>query len=347
MSETGFSNLQISPLAPEDLAGVEELFLGYPYKDFQLRQLGIVKKNMVAFLKTTLEGPEVSSICLKEEGRVVGLISAKHLPWLSKTFGARMYTLQHLLTADRPAGYYQTMLHYLLEMMPQIDFLDCRVAGGDIAAIQALENSGFRFVGNEVYLARNLRGQEVPAEWAQTGCEPCPQRMRDQVMELVRQTHFHNRFMYDPEVPAQQAAQIYQRYLSGVAFDSDFRSQVRLEGDKVKGFILYKFNTGLSQIVHGRYASLDFIGVATGDQNGGVGESLNQAAIWDLKQSGVTHVVVRTFGTNYPALRIVHKIGCKITSSDLHFHFWQRPQAKAEGHLPSTGRPFVASSAVG
>jgi ribosomal protein S18 acetylase RimI-like enzyme len=302
--------------------------LGYPFKDFQLRQLDIPKEKMLKYLQASLGGKQVNSAYLTEEGRLVGLISARHLPWLSGHFKANMFTLQHLLTLGKEPGYFQNMIRYLLDQVEDIDFLDCRVAAGDINAIQALENSGFRFVGNEIFLVRSLLKDPVDESYRHPECVPCPDDMQDQVFELAAKTHFHNRYMYDPEVAPDEAAAIYQRYLSGLAFNSDYHCLIKLEDGEVQGFIFYKYNKNLSHMVGRGYASLDFIGVNNAARNRGLGDALNRAALWHLSKMGVTHVVVRTLGSNYPALRIVHKVGFRITSSDLHFHHWLRPKAR-------------------
>lgn len=324
MNSFDFRDLTIRPLTQADLEEVRGLLFRYPFKDFQLQQLAIPKEKMVSFLERSLFADHTRQVVLREGGKLVGLIGIGALPWMSGLFGVKMFTLKHFLTADKSQGYFQTMIRYVLDQMSLVEFLDCRVAAGDIQAIHALENSGFRFVGNEVYLARSLQGRPLPQEFANTGCVPCPDRLRPRVLELVEQTHVHNRFMYDPEVSAEQAANIFRKYVSQIAFEEGYRIMVKHQGDEVEGFIIYKFNPGLSEAVGGSYASLDFIGVNQNSQNRGIGEDLNKAALFDLAASKAGHVVVRTFASNYPAIRILHKVGFKITSSDLHFHHWMK-----------------------
>ena len=348
MNQYGFTALSIEPLAMEDLPEAEDLFNTYSFKDFQLKQLGIPKHKMAGFLKRSLVGKGVFNAILREEGRLVGLVSAKFLPWMSQLMGAKMYSMQHFVTAGKRAGFYQTMLQYVMDQIPDMDFLDCRVASGDINAIQALENSGFRFVGNEVYMVRSLRDSPAHYQNACPDCVPCNEELKPEVMKLVEETHFHNRYMYDPQVSAKDAADIYSKYLAGFAFTPDYHSLIKVSGGVVQGFIFYKFNSALSQMVGGsHYASLDFIGVRQDRQNRGLGEKLNQAALYDLTADHTSHVVCRTFGSNYPAMRILQKVGFKITSSDLHFHMWLRPRAQAKHGIHSAGEPFVAPSAVG
>lgn len=240
------------------------------------------------------------------------------------------------------------MLNYVMDQIPDVDFFDCRVSTADKNAIQALENAGFRFVGNEVYMARSLVQSPVPKEYGQTDCIPCPYELQTEVLELAKKTHFHNRYMYDPEVRHQDAVNVYRKYLADLGFKKEFRTMIMRNGQKLLGFIFYKYNNVLSQIVGNKYASLDFIAVNPEAQNSGVGEALNKAALFDLVRSSATHVVVRTFGSNYPAIRICQKVGFKITSSDLHFHLWVRPRAQAKHRLQfivfTGNRPSLAST---
>jgi len=333
MNNSGLKDQRIQPLSESDLPEVENLFLTYPYKDFQLRHMDIPKEKMAKFLKKSLKSRTARSACLRENDKLVGLISAVHLPWISDLFGANLYHLQHLLTDGKGAGYYQNILRYFMDQIEDVDFIGCRVASGDVNAVQALEDSGFRFVGNEVYLVNSLSRAPLPEEYGDTDCGPCPEHLRRQVMELVEKTHVHNRYMYDPEVQPEKAAEIFSRYISGFGFQKNFRHLIKMREGRVVGFIFYKFNNALSEVAGGKYASLDFIGVDKQARNAGVGDELNRAALYDLAAQGTTHVAARTFGSNYPAIRILHKVGFIITSSDLHFHLWLRSAAQVKNRV--------------
>jgi ribosomal protein S18 acetylase RimI-like enzyme len=326
----GLVKVSIQPIRRHHLSAAEQLFYNYTYKDFQLSQLGISKVTMAANLKETLEGENVFNCGLWEEDRMTGLLSAKHLPWISRQFGANMYTLQHMLTDNKGSGFYHTMLSYLNGQIEDMDFLDCRVANGDIDAIQALESYGFRFAGNEVYMVRSLAKSPPDPNMTVKGVERCSPSLREKVMELAKRSHVHNRYMYDPYIDRKEATEIYSKYMEGFAFGPDYRSLVKVSKGKVLGFLFYKFNRTLSNKMGGKYASLDFISVDPEVQNQGIGEQLNRAALLDLASTGTTHVVVRTFGNNYPAIRICQKVGFQITASDLRFHLWLRPKAKLD-----------------
>ncbi|MGD9125174.1 MAG: GNAT family N-acetyltransferase [Desulfarculaceae bacterium] len=347
MNTKELAGISIQPVKQDHLINAEQLFLKYHYKDFQLHQLSIPKNTMALILRDSLKGDKVFSCALWQEDRMAGLLSARHLPWMSQQFGANMYSLQHMVTDNKQSAYYYTMLAYITGQMDDLDFLDCRVATGDINAIQALEGFGFRFVGNEVYMVRSLEKAPIPENEQVTGCVPCAPPLREKVMDLAIGTHVHNRYMYDPHIPHKDAMEIYSKYMADFAFGPDYRSMVKLSGNRVLGFLFYKVNRNLSERVGKKYASLDFIGVDAKFQNQGIGEELNRAALIDLAMAGATHVVVRTFGNNYPAIRICQKVGFQITASDLHFHLWLRPKARAKLESAADGKPFVSSTSLG
>ena len=329
-SSKGMTKVSIQPVEQSHLVAVEQLFYNYPYKDFQLRQLGIPKAAMASNLRDSLAEEQNFNCAFWEYDQLTGLLSARKLPWISKQFNASMYTLLHMLSSNKGSGFYYTMLSYLTSQIKGMDFLDCRVANGDIDAIQALESFGFRFTGNEVYMVRSLIDNPPGPHQVLDGIEPCTEEHRKDVIKLANRIHVHNRYMYDPYVDRTEASAIYRKYMEKHAFGPEYRTIVKVFKGKLLGFLVYKYNRPLSKKVGKKYASLDFIGVDAEFQNQGIGAELNCAALLDLASTGTTHAVVRTFGNNYPAIRICQKAGFQITSSDLHFHLWLRPKAKLD-----------------
>jgi ribosomal protein S18 acetylase RimI-like enzyme len=330
MSNPRPSGLRIQSLEDRDLPSVRHLFCQYSYKDYQLSQLEIPKEKMVDLFTGGLSDEHAKNFCLWEEEEVVGFVSLKTQPWLSEYFEAKMCSIQHLLGLGSKQDHYESMVKYVLDHIEGIDCWACRVASSDIFAIHALENTGFRFVGSEAYLVKSLKDASLSEDYFLTGCEPCEKERLPEVLDIVDNNHFHNRYMYDPNIAPHKAIGIYKDFLSSCAFEKDFRLLVKRSGQEIHGFILYKFNAGLSEMTGRRYASLDFIGVSAGKKNAGIGVALNKAAVVDLVRAGVSHLVVRTLASNYPAIRICNKIGFKLTSTDLHFHYWVRPRVRSE-----------------
>jgi ribosomal protein S18 acetylase RimI-like enzyme len=319
--------LMFTPFDGSQAGEVRRLFKEYPHKDFQLKSMGISKVVMANYLETTLRSTGTQSICLRDDGNLVGLISLQSLPWMSEHFGLKMYSVPHLLAGTEGPLVRARLLRYVIEELQEVDFLDCRIAVDDVYAAQALEAAGFRYVGTEAFLGRDLDWEEPfepPAEIEIAECSPAD---RDQVLEIVQDTHIHNRFITDPLIGSDLARSLYRKLVHNCFNQSKFTALVARSRGGVQGFIISKINEAFCQVAGMKTGSLDFIGVRPDKRNRGLGACLNRAALNRLVQQGVQYVGVRTLASNYPALRITFKTGFVVTSTSLHFHRWiQRPK---------------------
>jgi ribosomal protein S18 acetylase RimI-like enzyme len=324
------SRLVFAPYDPRRDDEVRELFREYSHKDYQLRAMGVSKERMAGYLAKTLTRPGVQSICLRDNGCLVGLISLQSLPWMSDHFGLKMYAVTHLLARSDGPLVPARLLRFVVEELQDVDFLDCRIAVDDIYAAQALEVCGFGYVGTELYLGRKLKPKETPdAPDPPEGFEFSiwQPEDRDQVLDIVEETHVHNRFVYDPIIDERAARLLYKRLVANVFDQPHFNVLVARSRDEVQGFIISKINRVFAEVVGTRSGSLDFIGVRPHVRNRGLGAELNRIALNGMAAEGTEFVAVRTLASNYPALRITFKTGFSVTSTSLHFHKWvHRPR---------------------
>ncbi len=329
------SRLVLAPYDPVQDGEVQRLFSNYNHKDHQLKVMGVAKDKMVSYLVNTLRSKNMQSICLRADGRLTGLIGLQSLPWMSEHFGLRMYAVSHLLAESDGPLVHARLLRYVIEELADVDFLDCRVSVDDVIAAHALEVCGFRYVGTEVYLGRNIDCTEKPPAHPEFEIDFCRKRDREQVLDIVTQTHVHNRFEYDPVIKSAAARSLYRRLVDN-CFDSEqFHVLVARSGDHVQGFIISKMNPSFNSIVGRNSGSLDFIGVRPEKRSRGVGAALNDWAIYHLAQSGIQYVAVRTLANNYAALATCYTTGFKITSASLHFHRWIQRPARSSNMMQS------------
>ncbi len=320
------------PFNPERDIEIHHLFNSYSFKDYQINFMGASKERMVNYLKKSLDQPDIQTLCMREKDRLIGLISIKSLPWLSEHFGFRMYAVVHLLAEGEDPLIQARLLRYVMEESRNVDFLDCRIAANDVFSAHALEICGFRYVGAEIYLGQILKIQDQPGLETDFKIRPFLRRRdQDQVLEIAKDIHIHNRFNYDPFIDPEDAKSIYKRLVANCFEDDRFSILVAQSKGKIEGFIISKFNQPLSEELGFLCASLDFIGVRQKNRNRGLGQALNQWAQYHLAQKGVVFVGVRTMASNYPALTVCNKTGFRLTSSSLHFHKW-------------ISRPMVSSS---
>ncbi|AFM22875.1 GNAT family N-acetyltransferase [Desulfomonile tiedjei] len=329
--------LVFAPYDPSRDEEAKELFAFYPHKDFQLLSMGVQKDRMAHYLAGTLADPNTQSICLRDNGRLMGLIALQALPWMSQHFGLRMYAVRHLLSRSDGPLEHARLLRFVMEELPEVDFLDCRVAVDDIYSAHALELCGFRYVGTEVFMGRHLANDVAPSLPAGIELDFCRPSERQEVLDIVEATHVHNRFAYDPMIHTAIAKSLYCRLVENCFRTDQFGVMVARSRKGVEGFITFKTSENFSRTVGIRAASLDFIGVRPERRNKGLGVALNHAALSHLGQNGAEFAAVRTLASNYPALQILSRSGFKVTSSSLHFHKWiHRPKSTARNVQPES-----------
>jgi ribosomal protein S18 acetylase RimI-like enzyme len=312
-----------APFNADKDGDIHHLFQDYTFKDYQHKFMGVSKEQMARYLKKTLREPGVQSICMREGNQLVGLISLKSLPWMSNHFGFRMYAVTHLLAKGENPLVHARLLRYVMEELPNVDFLDCRVAVDDVCSTHALEICGFRYVGAEIYLGQFLKAGAPPEPHPHFGIRPLVQSQdQDRVLAIAGETHTHNRFAYDPFISEHAAKSLYQRLVANCFKHKQFNVLAAHSGETIEGFIISKLNPAFSQEVGFQCGSLDFIGVNPDIRSRGLGKALNQWALYHLAQKGVAYAAVRTMASNYPALALVHRTGFQMTSTSLHFHKW-------------------------
>ena len=331
------SRLVFAPFDPYRDEEVRQLFKEYPHKDYQLRSMGVSKECMAKYLERTLRGPNVQSICLRDDGRLVGLIALQSLPWMSEHFGMKMYAVSHLLARSEGPLERARLVRFVMEELKEVDFLDCRIAVDDVFSAQALEVCGFRYVGTEMYLGQEVRPCDAPTPLPGVDIKDCQRGDRRQILEIVEETHVHNRFAYDPLIDVRLARSLYRRLVENLFDNEQFTVLAARSRGAVEGFVISKQNTIFDEVVGMKSGSLDLIGVRPETRNRGLGAQLNRVALHRMAEENVRFAAVRTLASNYPALRITSHTGFRVTSTSLHFHRWIR-QPKA------TRRPVVAYS---
>jgi GNAT superfamily N-acetyltransferase len=304
----------------------KDLFLKYPHKDYQLKFMGLTKNKMLEYLQKTLTMKNTGAICLRDAGELIGLVGLEAMPWMSEHFNMRMFAINHLLAKNGDPLALSRLLRYVVEELAHVDFLDCRVAVDDVRAANALESSGFRYVGVEIYLCGHIK--DIAEPHIPRGVEIGPPKA-DEMEDLTRmcgEIHYHNRFIYDPVITDASARSLYGRLFKRCFDHEDFRVLVARTNSGPVGYMVTKVNPYFSSVMGVDCGSLAFAGVKPGNRRNGLGAALGKRALCDLSQQGVKVVATRLLASNYQALQTAMKLGFKVTSSSLHFHRWvQRP----------------------
>jgi L-amino acid N-acyltransferase YncA len=338
------SRLNLDPYDKKRDREIEILFKEYTHKDHQLQALGIPKERMAVYLEKTLDEPGSQNICLRDNGRLVGLISLQFLPWMSEHFGLRMYAIRHLLARSDSPMVHTRLLRFVMEELEKVDFLDCRVAVDDIYSAHALEVCGFRYVGTEIFLGQVLKTQPPGEPPSGIEIQPCRPEDRHEILDIVEDTHVHNRFVYDPIIQENTTRSLYRKLVANCFGEESFRVLVAHSPNGVEGFLTFKTNPNFSRVSGIQCGSLDFIGVRPQTRTRGLGAALNRMALGKMTQEGTKVAAVRTLASNYPALKTCFRTGFMITSTSLHFHRWiHRPgiSASVSGPGPRNNLQFM------
>ncbi|MFZ5865542.1 MAG: GNAT family N-acetyltransferase, partial [Thermodesulfobacteriota bacterium] len=229
---------------------------------------------------------------------------------------------------------------YVVEERPDVDFLDCRIAVDDVHSAHALEICGFRYVGTEIYMGQKLDGLSPPESHPEFEIGPCTRSERTQVLDIVTETHVHNRFVYDPFIPPSAANSLYRRLVSNCFEQEQFTVLVARSRNNVHGFIIAKLTPSFSSTVGMTCGSLDFIGVRPKSRLRGLGIHLNKWALHDMALKGARYVAVRTLASNYAAVGTCYRTGFRVTSSSLHFHRWVHRPARGASTTSYTQTPL-------
>jgi GNAT superfamily N-acetyltransferase len=305
---------------------VRTLFREYPHKDYQLKFMGLAKEKMIDYLEKTLSMKNTGAICLRDGHELVGMVGLEAMPWMSEHFKMRMFAINHLLARKGRALALSRLLRYVVEELAHVDFLDCRVAVDDIQAANALESSGFRYVGVETYLCRPIRADCEPDQIEGVEIGPCEESEMDELTRLCGQIHYHNRFIYDPVITDSDARSLYGKLFSHCFDHRNFQVLVARTKTGPVGYLVTKVNPHFSSVMGVCCGSLAFAGLKPDTRGSGIGEALGKHGLNQLARQGVTMVAARLLASNYQALQSALKLGFKVTSSSLHFHRWvQRP----------------------
>lgn len=314
--------IRLEEFKKQYLPQLKKFFLKYPFKNYQLNNIGINKKNMVKYLISTIYGREINNFSALEEDTLLGFISLRKLNYFSEMFGYYIYSIKHFLYDKKFKTNCQLLLDYSLLAIKNIDVVTCKIASDDISTIHSLEDSEFNFVGNQIDLILNINDYAPIQNIDKKNISIAKKEDLPQILKIIGKVHTKNPFIYDPYFDNNKVIKLYCELMKDSFLNDDFIIFVYKSNKKVIGFISVKFNKFFSKYSNKKCASLDFIGVDNQNSEKGIGTQLNICALNYLKNNSFDICAVKTLSDNYSSLRICSKVGFKITSSSLLFHKW-------------------------
>jgi L-amino acid N-acyltransferase YncA len=307
----------------EDAKELKQLFIDYPYKNFQLKNIGIDKNRMVDYLIDTISGKDIFNYSAYQLDKLKAFISLRKLNMLSKFFDYSIYSIRHFLKSNDNEKDPQLLLNYALSSMLDADVITSKVASDDISIIHSLETNSFNFVGNQIDLILNLNEYNIDKSIDENNISLVKEDELSDVLRIIEMVHTKNPYAYDPNFDNDLVKKLYQKITVDAAKEKSYKIFVYKINSKIIGFITMKYNYNFSAYSKKKCASLDFIGVDKNEAFKGLGVQLNIYVLNMLKSEGYDICAVKTLSDNYSALRICNKLGFKITGSSLLFHKWR------------------------
>jgi hypothetical protein len=305
-------------------AGIRRLLESFPHRNHQLRVLGIPKNTMVDYLESGFSLADGLVLVARAGMRLLGVLQAVPETRMSQDLDRRIWSVRHLLLDDDcPAATSRRLVGATLNrLVGRADLVGARVASGDVAGLQAVEDLGFRVVTGELAGVVDLveATHSVPGAPSVISLEP---EHLDEVASIAGDAHVHNRFRYDPHFEPGVVRRMYGELIRRYADDPNTGTRVAVDGrGRVLGFISFRINRALEAATGKLLASLDFIGVRKDARVRGLGDALNHHAMAAMTERGVEAATVRTLMDNFEALAALRKLDLRITSSNLVLHRW-------------------------
>ncbi|MFO7736645.1 MAG: GNAT family N-acetyltransferase [bacterium] len=302
------------------------LFNSFPYRDFQIKKLGIKKEEMLEYLWNTVVSHKGISCALLHKNKLKAFSFSVVNRLVTGKLGVNSHSLRHfLISPDVDISDRSSFLAFCIDMIKQKKghFVDFKAAAPDTETIALFQHNNFKTVSGTINcLIKSL--EKEPYFNGNVDIEKAKQENADEIHRLVCKNHAHNHYNYDTSIPHDKIGDLYGTLVTKTLKMNNTTTLAAKNRDtgKIEGVISFKTNPAISLFSRYNFASLDFIAVDSNCRSKGLGDFLNRAALREINKQGIEKVVVRTMYSNYAAIAILQKLGMRITSSDMIFHKW-------------------------
>lgn len=301
-----------------------KLFDQHKFKDYQMKILGISKKQMIEYLWNSLKQDNGLLFGFFKHEQCCGFIKFFHNKFVSKNLFTSSWSIHHLhfdqdVTNDEKNLYISDAVSYMKENK-QAEFIDIRVAPDDKNMLSILQDIDFNVIGGTVNCIVKTIEKE-PQFNTPLSISPALPTEGLEIHKLVCNNHHHNHFYYDIHFKREDVKNLYGQLVCKTIEMENAETLVARDPDgSIAGIITYKTSPPINNFIDQNLASLDFIAVDMTKRRKGLGDFLNKQALFRLHQLGIKKAVVRTMYNNYAALSILQKLNMKISSSDMILH---------------------------
>lgn len=294
----------------------QDLFFNYPYKEFQLKSLGLDPKLMAQYYSSRAE--KAKNKYTSEHP--FGLATLSPFSDFSKLFNKAFFLLDNFISEGGESGYLKLAAQFTAKGS-QADFIIAKIPVDASDSTRALLSSGFYYVCSEAVFSADIT--KLPPIETKGFENARKSTLADLpiLTEISKSTHLDIRYYFDPFFDKQVIKEYYASLLEQSLNSTSQDIFSYEEGGKVLGFITVIYNKALSDFTGQKYGSLDYIAVDSSAQNKSIGYILNNFALYQLKEMGYRYISVKTMGSNYRAIRLLQKNSFQLTSQNTILHY--------------------------
>lgn len=305
------------------LAALDSLIEAYPFKPYRnYRVLSRKRQDAVARAELEAALAQAGGFCLRGGGAAVVV---RPQPWESAFFDLPMARLYLLHGGERSAPALRSLLAEARVVCGArgIRHLSVRIDVADAAAIQALEDAGFRMMDA---LATYIYPLKRPAP------EPTKEmgvlrlfrpEDREQILDITREAYrgFRGRYHLDPHLPAERSDALYVEWAKK-ACDGEWADVVLVteNGDGVvHGWASYRQIEPVSSVGQTPIRGAG-LGACRRDKPGAYAGLLRAATQRIHGAGAVTEMQTQLF--NFATIRLYESVDTQFVRADYTLHAW-------------------------
>ena len=300
---------------------LKQLFLDYPYKDFQHKKQKIDSSLLASFYAKKFLKSNYQYL-FKENDIIKAIISISSFKMLSNLCQKKVFFLCNFLAFQEHSKYYQAAIkNFFKDNKHHFDILITKQPVGNTSGINALLSQGFSYICSESIYSFSLKNQVIDRNKFQN-IRLASEKDLPILQKIATCNHLYNRYLYDKQFNPSHIKELYEKTIEASFFNDNQKIFIYEENNKIMGFITIILNKNLSTLIsEENYGSLDYIAIDKPFQKLGLGFVLNNYGLNYFQENKISIVSVKTMTDNYPAISLLTKNQFYLTSQNLILHY--------------------------
>lgn len=322
----GQIHLGVKP-SRDDLASLTAAYRYGRYCENPRFPLEKSRAHELSLLERSLALPETVVISAWDGARLDGVLTGRLSGWDSEHFGFPIAVLEQLvirekdpIREDRQTAAALTTAFVAWCEQYRVRFASARLPARDVAAVQALEDNGFRYIESYIYNVVDLDRVELDASFDIPLRTAHPED-RNAMRRCAPGAFATQRFHADPNFPRDKAEALYLKWIDS-AFDDPARETLVMEEDgRPVAFMVYR-DADYRATLGLRSAALNMGLLDPGARGRGVGTRFYYALFQRFRAEGFGMVESGLSLRNQASLNWHNKTGFRIVGTYVTLHRW-------------------------